>query len=246
MDDINATKPLLIINATDLRTGSVFYFSAKESGSWRLGKLARTNIALAYAVAASSAYPLLFPAIDERLPFNRRDGSRRIERVTLTDGGVYDNLGLAPLWPERDPSISLNVTSVNMIICCNAGYGLRHDPPSQFLVARLKSAFACIHDRAQNAAMKRLFELKESGKLENFFIPYLGQDDSQLKFPPVGLVTREDAYAYPTDFYAMSASWIERLSCRGEQLTRALMAEHAPALIRGSEKTLEVAQPRDR
>ena len=110
MDDINATKPLLIINATDLRTGSVFYFSAKESGSWRLGKLARTNIALAYAVAASSAYPLLFPAIDERLPFNRRDGSRRIERVTLTDGGVYDNLGLAPLWPERDPSISLNVT----------------------------------------------------------------------------------------------------------------------------------------
>ena len=241
LDDIKGNKPRLIINAAELRTGSAFYFSARESGSWRLGKLARTNIALAYAVAASAAYPLLLPAIDDRLPFNRRDGSRRLERVTLTDGGVYDNLGLAPLWPDRDPSISLNVTSLDTIICCNAGYGLRHDSPTQFLFGRLKSAFACIHDRAQNAAMKRLFELKESGKLENVAIPYLGQDDSQLKFPPVALVTREEVYSYPTDFYAMSAPWIERLSGRGEQLTRAVMAEHAPELIRYSEKALDMA-----
>ena len=32
------------------------------------------------------------------------------------------------------------------------GYGLRHDPPNQFMIARLKSAFFTIHDRAQNAA----------------------------------------------------------------------------------------------
>lgn len=236
LDDIKANKPQLIINAAELRTGSAFYFSAKESGSWRLGKLARTNIALAYAVAASAAYPLLLPAIDERLPFDRRDGSRHLERVTLTDGGVYDNLGLAPLWPDRDPSISLNVTSLDTIICCNAGYGLRQDSPTQFLLGRLKSTFACIHDRAQNAAMKRLFELKESGKLKNIVIPYLGQDDSKLKFPPVALVTREEAYSYPTDFCAMSTPWIERLSSRGEQLTRAVIAEHAPILIRYSGK----------
>jgi hypothetical protein len=45
------------------------------------------------------------------------------------------------------------------------------------------------------------------------------------------LVTREVAYAYPTDFAAMSAEWIDRLSRRGEQLTRALIAEHAPHLL---------------
>lgn len=243
LDDIKANKPQLIINAAELRTGSAFYFSAKESGSWRLGKLAQTNIALAYAVAASAAYPLLLPSIDERLPFDRRDGSRHLERVTLTDGGVYDNLGLAPLWPDRDPSISLNVTSLDTIICCSAGYGLRQDSPTQFLLGRLKSTFACIHDRAQNAAMKRLFELKESGKLKNIVMPYLGQDDSKLKFPPVALVTREEAYSYPTDFYAMSTPWIERLSSRGEQLTRAVIAEHAPKLIRYSGKVPD-ARPR--
>ena len=230
MKDLGGGKPLLIINAADLRTGSAFYFTAKESGSWRLGSLASTDIALAQAVTASAAYPLFLPALDERMPFNRRDGSRRVERVTLTDGGVYDNLGLAPLWPDRDPSVSLNVTSVDEIICCRAGYGVRHEPPSQFLISRLKSAFACIHDRAQNAAVKRLFELQERGKLCNFIVPYLGQDDSRLKCPPTGLVTREDTYAYPTDFSAMSPAWIERLSRRGEQLTKALVAEHAPAL----------------
>ena len=235
INDLKSGKPLLIINASDLRTGSAFYFSAQESGSWRLGVLANAKIAFAHAVAASAAYPLILPALDERMLFNRRDGSLSVERVTLTDGGIYDNLGLAPLWPDRDPLVSLNVMPVDTIICCRAGYGLRHDPPSQFLIARLKSAFACIHDRVQNASMKRLFELRESGKLCNLIIPYLGQDDSRLKFPPTGLVTREEAKAYPTNFSAMSQVWIERLSQRGEQLTKALIAEHAPTLVSGSQ-----------
>lgn len=233
LSDLRGHAPLLIINAAELRTGSAFYFSPKKSGSWRLGRLAQPDITLAHAVTASAAYPLLLPALDEDLPFDKRDGARRVERVTLTDGGVYDNLGLSPLWPDRDSSISLNVEPVDTIICCRAGYGLRHDPPSQFLVARMKSAFACIHDRAQNAAMKRLFELRDAGKLRAVVLPFLGQDDSRLKYPPADLVTREEAYAYPTDFSAMSEEWIDRLSRRGDQLTRAHLQEHAPELLAG-------------
>jgi NTE family protein len=239
--DLNSQKPFLIINAAELRTGSAFYFSARESGSWRLGRLAPPGISLAHAVTASAAYPLFLPALDEDLAFDRRDGSRRVERVTLTDGGVYDNLGLAPLWPDRDASVSLNVAPVDAIICCRAGYGLRHDPPSQFMIARLKSAFACIHDRAQNAGMKRLFELQASGKLRAVVLPYLGQDDRKLKYPPANLVTREAAYAYPTDFAAMSPEWIDRLSRRGEQLTKALIAEHAPHLVAPDDQQPSVA-----
>jgi NTE family protein len=230
LPDLKLRKPLLVVNAAELRTGSAFYFTPNQSGSWRLGRLASPDVTLAHAVTASAAYPMFLPALDEELPFDKRDGARRSERVTLTDGGVYDNLGLAPLWPDRDPSISLNVEPVDTIICCRAGYGLRHEPPSQFLIARLKSAIACIHDRAQNATMKRLFELREAAKLRTFVLPYLGQDDSRLKHRPADLVTREEAYAYPTDFFAMSEEWIDRLSRRGEQLTKALIAEHAPEL----------------
>lgn len=223
-------SPLLVINAAELRTGSAFYFTGNESGSWRLGRLANPDTSLAYAVTASAAYPLFLPALDDSLSFDKRDGARRCERVSLSDGGIYDNLALAPLWPDRDPSISLNVQPIDTIICCRAGYGLRHDPPSQFLIGRLKSTIACIHDRAQNAAMKRLFELRASGKLRSVVVPYLGQDDSRLKYPPADLVTREEAYGYSTDFSAMSHDWIDRLSRRGEQLTKALIAEHAPDL----------------
>lgn len=229
--DLPSAAPLLIVNAADLRTGSAFYFSNNSSGSWRLGELAGRDVTLAHAVTASVAYPLFLPALDENLPFDKKDGSRRVERVTLTDGGVYDNLGLAPLWPDRDPSISLNVSKVDSIICCRAGYGLRFDPPSQFFLARLKSAFATVHDRAQNAAMKRLFDLKSTGALKNVLLPYLGQDDRRLKYAPDDLVTREDAYAYPTDFSAMPDEWIEKLSLRGEQLTRAVIAEHWPEVL---------------
>jgi NTE family protein len=223
--------PFLIVNAAELRTGSAFYFTARESGSWRLGRLATPKISIAHAVTASAAYPMFLPALDQLLPFNRRDGSRRMERVCLTDGGVYDNLALAPLWPDRDPSISLNVQSVDTVICCRAGYGLRHDPPSQFMIARLNSSFAAIFDRAQNAATQRLFDLKRNGRFDAVVMPYLGQDDSRLKFKPDALVTREDVYAYPTDFSAMSPDWIDRLSRRGEQVTKASIAEHAPHLI---------------
>ncbi|MDF2974449.1 MAG: patatin [Microvirga sp.] len=52
--------------------------------------------------------------------------------------------------------------------------------------------------------MKRLFELREAGKLRSMLLPYLGQDDSRLKFRPADLITREEAFAYPTDFSAMS------------------------------------------
>ena len=79
--------------------------------------------------------------------------------------------------------------------------------------------------------MKRLFELREAGKLRAVVLPYLGQDDRRLKFRPADFVTREDAYGYPTDFSAMSDAWISRLGRRGEQLTRALIAEHAPDLM---------------
>ena len=229
--ELPADGPLLIIIAADLRTGSAFYFSRQSSGSWRLDELADADVSLAHAVTASAAFPLLLPALDEVLPFNKKDGTRREERVTLTDGGVYDNLGLAPLWPDRDPQISLNVTEIDSIICCRAGYGLRFDPPSQFLIARLSSAFACIHDRAQNAAMKRLFDLMQAGRLKGFLLPYLGQNDRRLKFPPVDLVTRDEAYAYPTDFSAMPEEWIDKLSRRGEQLTKALIAEHHPEML---------------
>ena len=230
--DLPDDGPLLIINSTELRTGSAFYFSRLESGSWRLNKLADGNISLAKAVTASAAFPFLLPALDEVLPFRNADGMIYSKRVLLTDGGVYDNLGLSPLWPDRDPEVSLNVMEVDYIISCHAGYGTTLDFPRHSLFSQLHRVFNCIHDRTQNFAKKRLFDLKNSGQLKGFIHPFLGQNDNRLKFLPTDLVSREETYAYPTNFSAMSNEWIEKLTCRGSQLTKALIKEHYPDIVR--------------
>ncbi|MDO8311732.1 MAG: patatin-like phospholipase family protein, partial [Sideroxyarcus sp.] len=140
--------PNLVINATELRTGSGFRFGVRESGSWRWGRLRSNAIPIAHAVAASAAYPLFLPAFDELLDFEHR-GQRQRNRVILTDGGVYDNLGVSCFWPERYPEISLDVDKVDTILCCSAGYGLRNEPPSQFFIARMTSALSTTFVRAQ-------------------------------------------------------------------------------------------------
>jgi len=197
----------------------------------RSTKLHRNEASVAHAVAASAAYPLFLPAFDETLTFEK-DGALENSRVILTDGGVYDNLGLGCLWPDRAPDVSLNVVPVDTIICCSAGYGLRQDPPSQFIFARMLSVFSTVFDRAQNAAMHRLHEAQRSGQIKRFIFPYLGQQDRQLPNPPANLVRREEAHAYPTDFNAMPNEWIDRLSLRGEQLTLCLAKAYVPDLIR--------------
>ncbi|MBR0726800.1 patatin-like phospholipase family protein [Bradyrhizobium manausense] len=222
--------PHLVINATELRTGSAFRFGTKESGSWRWGKLHRNDVSVAHAVAASAAYPLFLPAFDETFTFDNK-GALRAERVVLTDGGIYDNLGLGCLWPDRSPDVSLNVTPVDTIICCSAGYGLRQEPPSQFMLARMSSVFGALFDRAQNASIHRLHAAQRSGQIKHFIFPYLGQLDKTLPDPPSNLVRREEAHSYPTDFNAMPTEWIDRLSLRGEQLTLCLARAYIPHLI---------------
>jgi NTE family protein len=224
------SAPHLVVNATELRTGSAFYFGTIESGSWRWGRLHRNEVSLAHAVAASAAYPAFLPAIDESLAFEK-NGAINSGRVLLTDGGVYDNLGLGCLWPDRSPDISLNVVKVDTIICCSAGYGLRQDPPSQFFLARLLSVFSTLFDRSQNSAMNRLHQARQSGAIKGFLFPYLGQQDRQLPNPPPNLVRREEAHCYPTNFNAMPIEWIDRLSLRGEQLTMCLAQAYIPDLI---------------
>jgi NTE family protein len=92
----------------------VFRFGT-VSGSWRWGKLHRNEASVAHAVAASAAYPLFLPALDDTLTFEK-DGALTNSRVILTDGGIYDNLDLGCLWPDRSPDVSLNVVPIDTIL----------------------------------------------------------------------------------------------------------------------------------
>ena len=99
-------RPDVVINATNVGTGALARFEREGLKDWRLGWLPAPEIPLAVAVACSSAFPpVLSPhrltsdperwidieGNDLALPEHR-------EQLVLSDGGVYDNLGLETAW----------------------------------------------------------------------------------------------------------------------------------------------------
>jgi len=221
----------VVIGACELRTGTAFRFGNAKAGSWRYGEMLDWNVHVAFAVAASAAYPLFLPALDRRLRFRKGDKDDE-HRVALTDGGVYDNLGVQVLEPGRDRAYSLHSYNCDYLIVCNAGVGasLTRLLPLNF-GPRVSRSFEIVHRRVQDSAMNRLHQLKRSGAIKGFAMPYLGQADDALPWKPADLVPRGEVIRYPTDFSAMSDAWIAKLSLRGEQLTRTLVELYLPALL---------------
>lgn len=79
--------------------------------------------------------------------------------------------------------------------------------------------------------MHHLHGLQDAGKIRGFAMPYLGMSDEALPWKPSGLITRRDVIRYPTDFAAVSEEWIDKLSTRGEQLTRVLASHYLSELL---------------
>jgi NTE family protein len=103
--------PAFVFYATSLQTGSSVRMSRKYLADYKIGRLDRPDIALARAVAASSAFPpLLSPVYIETDPaaWAATEGAflygqetlRR--RLVLTDGGVYDNMGMEAIWDRYE------------------------------------------------------------------------------------------------------------------------------------------------
>jgi NTE family protein len=99
-------SPRFSFTATSLQTGTLWRFARDYAADWRVGLWAEPDLPIAVVVGASAAFPpYLSPAYIEvpagaithqpgadlfREPYTRR--------LCLTDGGIYDNLGLEPVW----------------------------------------------------------------------------------------------------------------------------------------------------
>lgn len=102
--------PRFTIYAANLQTGADVRFSRPYLSDYHLGKIDSPQIPLAMAVAASCALPpILSPLIlrfnpqdwtdwDNHQIENTPDKTKLRRALYLTDGGVYDNLGLERIW----------------------------------------------------------------------------------------------------------------------------------------------------
>jgi len=99
--------PRFVFCAANLQTGVSFELSARSIGDYALGYAEPGPLTLAEAVAASSSFPFAFPPLVRTMDVDAFSGGdpkavaagfRPGPRVALTDGGVYDNMGLEPAW----------------------------------------------------------------------------------------------------------------------------------------------------
>lgn len=103
---LDEVGPRFVFNATSVQSGALVRMSRPYMADYRVGMIRNPTILLAEAVAASSAFPpVLSPAeIDvdpsDFVPDRRCDLQYEpfTESFILSDGGVYDNLGLETAW----------------------------------------------------------------------------------------------------------------------------------------------------
>ena len=111
-----------IFCATDITFGINWEFTKHRVGSYMAGYIkGAENWPIARAIAASSSFPPVFgpmqitedPANYKKGRYKNEDKEKLLAKVSLTDGGVYDNLGIEPVWKKS--------SGYSMILVSDAG-----------------------------------------------------------------------------------------------------------------------------
>ena len=127
LKDIPQT-PEWFVNATSIQTGKNWRFSQKHMGDWVFGHNYDQKARISLALSASAAIPFMVGKV--KLPISK-EGWKKINPATdqpnkeikppaknvyLWDGGVYENLGIEPLYkPQRGI-----VGNYDLLLVCDA------------------------------------------------------------------------------------------------------------------------------
>jgi NTE family protein len=113
--------PLFIFYGTNYQTGSSIRMSQHYISDWRLGINRIDDISLAKVVGISSAFPPLLSPVTLKLTASNWEKTQYATHfhdeklkssLLLTDGGLYDNLGLEAVTKDNE---------YQYVLCCDAG-----------------------------------------------------------------------------------------------------------------------------
>lgn len=160
-------SPFFVLNATNVQSGVLWRFTKAYAWDYRVGKIERPRIPLATAVAASSAFPPFLSPVVLRLddaafaPGSGSDLQRPpfTTRAVLTDGGVYDNLGLETAWK-----------SCRTILISDAGGNLKPEaaPKRDWLRHTLRNLFI-IDGQVRSLRRRNIIDAYEAGERSGAF-----------------------------------------------------------------------------
>jgi NTE family protein len=151
--------PRFVFCATDLTFGVNWAFDRERAGDYQAGYFDASDWPLARAIAASSCFPPIFgplpiradPAVYKKGHYRGGDRRELLERIMLTDGGVYDNLGLEPAWKE--------LSSV-LVSDCGAPFAFS---AGKLPLRNLLRYTSVIMNQASSLRKRMLFERRRAG-----------------------------------------------------------------------------------
>ncbi len=130
------------VNGTTAETGRRFKFDRVRCGDYEVGYIDAADIKMADAMAVSAAFPIgIGPFVipwKKQPPTDNASERSSYAKLHLYDGGVYDNLGLEPLFDIGTQQLK---SDANYLIVSDAGLALEREfssgPLSPFRVKRI-------------------------------------------------------------------------------------------------------------
>jgi len=137
------SNPIWSINGTTAETGRRFRFKLDKCGDYELGYADAKYFSIAQAMAVSAAFPIgIGPLAIEtadftwkKKPWNASDDDLEevildFEKLHIYDGGIYDNLGIEPLF---DIGLRNLKNDIDYLVVSDAGAPLERIAPKSIL-----------------------------------------------------------------------------------------------------------------
>lgn len=217
-----AGGPRIYLNSTNLATGNMFFFVAgggapEEMGEHELGVVPGGEFVLARAVAASSAFPPVFPPL--KLESDEYAPALPVDYVTLTDGGIYDNLGVNPALRARN--------KIDYLLVSDGGKPFANSAnPTEAGSVVLKAALDIMMEQIRGLEFDRLEHRHKAGVGPK---PLWFSIDSSVGEAQAG--DGQFASSISTNLSALSAAEIALLGRHAGALLEHRLRTYAPELI---------------
>ena len=231
-------RPRFIFCATDMAFGVnwVFDSQVRDGARGSLGDYQAGYVRpipdwpVARAVAASSCFPPVFgpqrvgldPGRFVGGKYTKPDRGELVAGIRLSDGGIYDNMGLEPVWKDHQ------------VVLVSDGGGVFEAGADRGLVWRLGRYVAIVEGQSRALRKRWLIAGYLTGQLAGTYWG-IGSTTAHYQSPtpgyPEGLV--DDVVSeVRTDLDAFSDAEIAVLENHGYLMAEAAIQRHAPDLVR--------------
>jgi len=223
-------QPNFVYNSTDLAFGVNWMFERSHMGDYQAGFIrpTPTDWPLSRSVAASSCFPPVFDPLPLECKASQCSAGKAPpaddkirESICLSDGGVYDNLGLEPIWKDH-----------KTIIVSDGGALFDFDADKN-LIGHIKRYIAIPENQALALRKRWLISNFMSGELEG---TYWGVGSLTANYGPSapsgysqGMVT--EIAKIRTDLDKFSDAEVSILENHGYLLAEAAVQQHLKGMV---------------